>query len=54
MGWSFPWLSSFGSDFNYDFHVTLDEATGLAHRIGPLSNWPSANDYLLSTTFRHD
>jgi predicted dithiol-disulfide oxidoreductase (DUF899 family) len=24
-GWSLPWLSSFGSDFNYDFHVTLDE-----------------------------
>ena len=20
-----PWFSSFGSDFNYDFHVTLDE-----------------------------
>ncbi|MEK6252279.1 MAG: DUF899 domain-containing protein [Actinomycetota bacterium] len=26
MGWTFPWYSSFGSDFNYDFHVTLDEA----------------------------
>ena len=25
MGWSFPWYSSYGSDFNYDFHVTLDE-----------------------------
>jgi predicted dithiol-disulfide oxidoreductase (DUF899 family) len=23
-GWAFPWYSSFGSDFNYDFHVTLD------------------------------
>jgi predicted dithiol-disulfide oxidoreductase (DUF899 family) len=22
MGWSFPWASSFESDFNYDFHVT--------------------------------
>jgi predicted dithiol-disulfide oxidoreductase (DUF899 family) len=21
MGWGFPWASSFGSDFNYDFHV---------------------------------
>ncbi len=21
MGWNFPWASSFGSDFNYDFHV---------------------------------
>jgi len=24
-GWTFGWYSSFGSDFNYDFHVTLDE-----------------------------
>ena len=24
-GWTFPWYSSFGSDFNYDFHVTIDE-----------------------------
>lgn len=23
-GWSINWFSSFGSDFNYDFHVTLD------------------------------
>ncbi len=26
MGWTVPWYSSFGSDFNYDFHVTLDVA----------------------------
>jgi predicted dithiol-disulfide oxidoreductase (DUF899 family) len=26
MGWNVPWYSSFGSDFNYDFHVTTDEA----------------------------
>jgi predicted dithiol-disulfide oxidoreductase (DUF899 family) len=25
-GWSLPWFSSNGSDFNYDFHVTLDKA----------------------------
>jgi predicted dithiol-disulfide oxidoreductase (DUF899 family) len=24
--WPFPWYSSYGSDFNYDFHVTLDPA----------------------------
>ncbi len=29
-GWSFPWYSSHGSDFNYDFHVTLDGAVGAA------------------------
>ena len=26
MGWAFPWYSSHDSDFNYDFHVTLDES----------------------------
>jgi predicted dithiol-disulfide oxidoreductase (DUF899 family) len=26
MGWTFPWYSSYGSDFNYDFQVTLDES----------------------------
>jgi predicted dithiol-disulfide oxidoreductase (DUF899 family) len=25
MGWSFPWVSSYGSDFNYDFHVSFTE-----------------------------
>jgi predicted dithiol-disulfide oxidoreductase (DUF899 family) len=26
MGWTMPWYSSYGSMFNYDFHVTLDES----------------------------
>jgi predicted dithiol-disulfide oxidoreductase (DUF899 family) len=25
-GWTFAFYSSFGSDFNYDYHVTLDES----------------------------
>ena len=31
MGWDFPWISSFGSDFNYDFGLSFtekDEQTG--------------------------
>jgi predicted dithiol-disulfide oxidoreductase (DUF899 family) len=24
LGWEFPWYSSYGTDFNYDFHATLD------------------------------
>jgi predicted dithiol-disulfide oxidoreductase (DUF899 family) len=24
MGWGFRWVSSFGSDFNYDFHASID------------------------------
>jgi len=33
MGWRFNWVSSFGSDFNYDYHVSFtkeDEAKGKA------------------------
>jgi predicted dithiol-disulfide oxidoreductase (DUF899 family) len=26
MGWKVPWFSSYGNDFNYDFHVTNDES----------------------------
>ena len=26
MGWTMPWYSSHGSDFNYDFHVTQDDS----------------------------
>src|SRR5260370_687700 len=25
MGWAVPWYSSYGGDFNYDFHVSFDE-----------------------------
>jgi predicted dithiol-disulfide oxidoreductase (DUF899 family) len=27
-GWESPWYSSFGSDFNYDFGVTIDASRG--------------------------
>ena len=27
-GWDLPWYSSYGSDFNYDFGVTIDESVG--------------------------
>ncbi len=26
MGWPFKWVSSFGSDFNFDYHVSFTEA----------------------------
>jgi predicted dithiol-disulfide oxidoreductase (DUF899 family) len=31
MGWKLPWYSSFGSSFNFDFHVSLDA------KVAPLS-----------------
>jgi predicted dithiol-disulfide oxidoreductase (DUF899 family) len=41
MGWAVPWYSSFGSDFNYDFHVTLDE------RVAPAEyNYEGPEDHL--------
>src|SRR6478752_2552799 len=39
-GWTFPWYSSFGSAFNYDFHVTLDESVAPAeYNYRPLAEW---------------
>ena len=36
-GWTFPWYSSYGSDFNYDFHVTLDASVApLEYNYRPL------------------
>ena len=26
MGWTFTWVSSYGSDFNFDYHVSVSEA----------------------------
>ncbi len=40
MGWEFPWLSSFGTAFNYDFQVTLDEShTG--YNYAPIAAQPA-------------
>jgi predicted dithiol-disulfide oxidoreductase (DUF899 family) len=30
-GWTVPWYSSYGSDFNYDFQVTLDQSVPQEH-----------------------
>ena len=33
MGWRFPWVSSFGSEFNADFSVTFNEVDQFEHGI---------------------
>ena len=44
MGWTFPWASSIGGDFNYDFNVSITEgssakvATSITTR-GALTRW---------------
>lgn len=42
-GWTFPWYSSHGSDFNYDFGVTLDPAVAppeYNYRLVEDAEWP--------------
>jgi predicted dithiol-disulfide oxidoreductase (DUF899 family) len=39
MGWSFPWVSSEGSDFNFDFDVSQTEEQ-LHERMGPMLEEP--------------
>jgi predicted dithiol-disulfide oxidoreductase (DUF899 family) len=45
MGWSFPWASSFGSDFNYDFRVSHTEeqqhSGGGEYNFRPMDATPS-------------
>ncbi|KAL2866113.1 DUF899 domain-containing protein [Aspergillus lucknowensis] len=31
MGWSFPWVSSYDTDFNFDLHVTQDDQHGVEY-----------------------
>jgi predicted dithiol-disulfide oxidoreductase (DUF899 family) len=44
MGWTFPWLSSFGTDFNYDFQVTLDE-NHTVYNYAPVSAQPAGRPH---------
>jgi predicted dithiol-disulfide oxidoreductase (DUF899 family) len=43
-GWTFPWYSSHGSDFNYDFDVTLDgEVKPMEYNFRPApAEWASS------------
>lgn len=60
-GWTVPWYSSNGCDFNYDFHVTLDESKApveynyrskqeMEARKGP--NGMSGEEHAVSVFFR--
>jgi len=44
MGWRFKWVSSFGNDFNFDYHVSAtpeEKATGKADYNYELTEFPS-------------
>jgi predicted dithiol-disulfide oxidoreductase (DUF899 family) len=62
MGWTFPWYSSAGTDFNYDFHATVDDrvapvllnfrteaelaAAGKPWSEGSRGDWPGISAFL--------
>ena len=62
MGWTFPWYSSWGSDFNYDFHATVDDrvapvqvfyrteaelaAAGMPYTQSLRGDWPGISTFL--------
>jgi predicted dithiol-disulfide oxidoreductase (DUF899 family) len=55
MGWRFPWVSSYGADFNYDYHVsfTADEfARGKVEYNFDLVEFPSTEAPGLSVFYK--
>ena len=57
MGWSFKWLSSFGSDFNHDYHVTFSEdeiAKGSAYYNYASGGFPVAETPGISVFYKND
>jgi predicted dithiol-disulfide oxidoreductase (DUF899 family) len=65
MGWTFPWYSSHGSDFNYDFHVSFDESVApieynyrtkaeLEQAGAPIGEWQQPFDLHGLSVFLHD
>ena len=55
MGWRFHWVSSFGSDFNYDYHVSFtpeERAKGKVEYNYDLMEFPSEEGPGLSVFFK--
>ncbi|HET7550200.1 MAG TPA: DUF899 domain-containing protein [Gemmatimonadaceae bacterium] len=48
MGWTFPWASSFGSDFNFDFGVSItpeqQNEGGTEYNFRPEAGWKARQD----------
>ncbi|MGA2213160.1 MAG: thioredoxin family protein, partial [Bryobacteraceae bacterium] len=55
MGWRFPWVSSYGSDFNHDFHVSFtneQRASGKVYYNYAETEFPSEEAPGLSVFFK--
>lgn len=56
MGWRFPWVSSYGSDFNWDYHVSFTEEDVANHKMYynyDVSEFPADEAPGLSVFFRN-
>jgi predicted dithiol-disulfide oxidoreductase (DUF899 family) len=49
MGWAIAWYSSHGSEFNYDFHVTLDPRRRCRRVFHTYSSYGRGGDVLIGT-----
>jgi len=56
MGWKFPWVSSYGTDFNRDFHVSFtdEEIKGKVDYNYTLQEFPSAEAPGLSVFYKDE
>jgi len=56
MGWRFPWVSSFGSEFNYDYQVSFaqDKANGKVYYNYEITEFPSEEGPGASVFYKND
>ncbi|HTP93634.1 MAG TPA: thioredoxin family protein, partial [Xanthobacteraceae bacterium] len=57
MGWRFPWVSSFGNDFNFDYHVSAtpeEKASGKANYNYEMTEFPSDERPGASVFYRNE
>jgi len=57
MGWRFKWVSSYGSDFNFDYHVSASEeekAKGKMHYNYQMQDWVTEEMPGLSVFHKHE
>lgn len=53
MGWTLPWASSFGGDFNYDFHTTIDSSVApTEYNFAPVEADRSVEGHAISVFLR--
>src|SRR6185312_17239147 len=57
MGWHFPWVSSYGTDFNFDFHVSFSKdevANKKTYYNYTTGEFPSEEAPVMSVFYKND